>query len=373
MATARQLFWRSVGPSEFACVERARENTPSSGGGQTYFSVIFGEHLDKEELGRFLGLEPADRLITERPPVPLSAGVLGDPSSRPETIEFRPRYRDPTDERDRYYIARQSRQRARQSRHPAWRGERGFPEAPDDVADGEDSRMPDLSHLKLIIARDHSGGYHADYVNTDHVPTGTPPPLRVLYEPNEIAGPDGLIDLGDLGVSLDALATLLHPRDLRSRSVSPEVEDAREATSRVARAHRHGQGFRQSNAEREAIDAHAMALAHEHLESDGWEVEDRSANHPYDLFCQRNGEQLHVEVKGTTSEGSAVLLTPNEVEFARGAFPEIALLVVREVQLLVDEHGGPVAAGGETSLLVPWDIDVAGTLKPTGFAYELSD
>ena len=113
-----------------------------------------------------------------------------------------------------------------------------------------------------------------------------------------------------------------------------------------------------------------MTKATEWLQADGWEVTDRSINHPYDLFCKRGAEKLHVEVKGTTSDGAAVLLTPNEVEFARGAFPEMALLIVAGVQLSTDEAGKAEASGGEIELVRPWDIDSEGALRPTGFIYD---
>jgi len=102
----------------------------------------------------------------------------------------------------------------------------------------------------------------------------------------------------------------------------------------------------------------------------GWQVVDRSIDHPYDLFCQRASEKLHVEVKGTTSDGAAVLLTPNEVEFARYASPEMALLVVSQIRLSADSDGAVIASGGDIELVHPWDIDLDGALEPTGFVYD---
>ncbi len=39
---------------------------------------------------------------------------------------------------------------------------------------------------------------------------------------------------------------------------------------------------------------------------------------PFDLLCIRDSETLFVEVKGTQSNGEAVFLTRNEVQWARG-------------------------------------------------------
>jgi Domain of unknown function (DUF3883) len=367
----KEIFWRQVTDADFVCVERSTAHGPKGGGGQTYFSISFGSDLDKAEFGRFLGLDPPAQIELQRPDVAIEAAVLTDPAIS-ERLEFKPRYQSGPDER--YRIANQNRQRRGQSRHPAWRSARGFPEAPDDVAYRDDPRMPDLSLLKLIVARDGDGTYLADYVNADRPPADAPAALNVLFTPNREVAADGLIDL-EGGLDDEQLRAIIrgsHERPHGALPTSPEIEDARDATARAAGARgRRGQGFRQSAAERTAIDRYAMQRATDHLEAAGWKVEDRSINHPYDLFCSRPGDDaLHIEVKGTTSDGAAVLLTPNEVQHARDAFPATALLVVHGVRLANGDDGEPVAGGGEVDLVSPWDIDSQGTLHATGFSYE---
>lgn len=373
MTMVRQVLWRQVTDADFLCVERSTENTPESGGGQTYFSLSFGDHLDIDDFAGFLGVEPPSRLEIERPNVSLDVAVLSDPTLV-EAVEFMPRYKNRPD--NRYRIARQNRQRPGQARHPAWTVEKGFPIAPDDVSRHDDPRIPDLSQLKLIIALGADGRYFADYVNADRLPTGAPDSLAPLFVPNRSAGPDGLLDFLDQGLSIEGLATIMSEARLRPRGnvpSAPEIEDAQDATARAAGARsRRGQGFRQSAEERAAIDTHAMSVATEHLEAEGWEVEDRSINHPYDLFCARAEDWLHVEVKGTTSDGASVLLTPNEVEFARQEHPRTALLIVHGVELRHDADGHLVVVGGSVKLIEPWAIDQAGNLKPTGYVYTLS-
>ena len=74
-----------------------------------------------------------------------------------------------------------------------------------------------------------------------------------------------------------------------------------------------GQGFSSSSKTRKAIELASMDKAQEHYRSLGWNVEDVSSNHPYDLRCTMPAEsELHVEVKGTTGDGSSVLLTPGD-------------------------------------------------------------
>lgn len=372
MAAVAQILWRQVTDADFLCVERSSENTPEGGGGQTYFSLSFGEHLDIEEFARFLGVEPPHSISQDRPAISHDVGVLSD-QSVVERIEFMPRYKNRPD--NRYRIARQNRQRSNQVRHPAWTLDRGFPIAPDDISRPDDPRMPDLSQLKLIVVREQDGSYFAGYINADQAPRNAPVVLAPLFAPNRDSPPDGLLDLSGEDLQVVDLAEIVRSangRPFGGGLSSPEIEDARDATARAAGGRsRRGQGFRQSADERAAIDAHAMALATRYFEQDDWNVEDRSVNHPYDLFCSRAAEELHVEVKGTTADGGSVLLTPNEVEFARLAFPATALLIVHGVQLTLDGNGRPRALGGAVTLLRPWDIDVAGELKPTGYAYEL--
>ncbi len=108
---------------------------------------------------------------------------------------------------------------------------------------------------------------------------------------------------------------------------APEIEDAELTLAELAGKNRSGQGFRMDAAARQAIEQHAMQEAINHYEEQGWSVTDISATCSYDLFCKRNkGEELHVEVKGTTSDGQQILLTANEVEHARYRYPNVALL-----------------------------------------------
>lgn len=106
-----------------------------------------------------------------------------------------------------------------------------------------------------------------------------------------------------------------------------------------------GQGFSPllTANDRKAIELQAMQIATAHFEDIGFVVEDVSAKRPYDLRCRRGPEHVDVEVKGTVSAGESVLLTPNEVEHARAAFPNTALAVVRDIALHDDGSG---ASGG---------------------------
>lgn len=143
----------------------------------------------------------------------------------------------------------------------------------------------------------------------------------------------------------------------------PEIADANDAINGLST----GQGFSPllTADDRKAIELRAMQIATAHFEGAGFVVEDVSAKRPYDLLCRRGPVHVDVEVKGTTTAGESVLLTPNEVEHARAAFPNTALAVVRDITLHDDGSG---ASGGVLDVVQPWRPQNA-DLKPLGYVY----
>lgn len=94
----------------------------------------------------------------------------------------------------------------------------------------------------------------------------------------------------------------------------------------------------------------------------------------YDLRCQNAEDgELHVEVKGTQSDGEEVFLTPNEVRHASATSEcdaEHALIVVSEITVRRDNDikclGGRLYAGW------PWSIaDDDSALTPTEYSYRV--
>ena len=111
-----------------------------------------------------------------------------------------------------------------------------------------------------------------------------------------------------------------------------------------------------------------MTRAMSHYRELGWDVHDVSAQESYDLLCTEVGEDdRRVKVKGTTSSGTEVLLTRNEVANARAVFPAVALVVVAGLDL--DRSGSkPVCSGGKLQVLDPWLIE-SSALCPLAFSY----
>jgi len=100
-----------------------------------------------------------------------------------------------------------------------------------------------------------------------------------------------------------------------------------------------------------------------------WDVADVHGKESYDLVCRRGDEVRHVEVKGTTTDGAEVILTPNEVRHAR-EYRHTALFVLSNVRVERAEDGTVTAVGGVRRLYDPWGID-EGALTPIGFRYQV--
>lgn len=128
-----------------------------------------------------------------------------------------------------------------------------------------------------------------------------------------------------------------------------------------------GQGFNASPEARRAVELYAEELAKRHFENEGYCVE--KYGKPYDLRCSRGAEVLYVEVKGTTTLGEGVLLTRNEVEFARKHSECMVLFVVREI-VVTSKESGPEASAGVAKIWRQWNPDDC-HLTPVSFSYAL--
>jgi hypothetical protein len=167
-----------------------------------------------------------------------------------------------------------------------------------------------------------------------------------------------------------AIAFRLTPKPLAGPATPPEIADATDAVRAIAK----GQGFspRLKAADRKAIEMRAMELATAYFASDGYDVDDVSATQPYDLRCTKGTTGVDVEVKGTTTIGEIVLLTPGEVQHALASFPDTALAVVRDIALHDAGTASANATGGTLEVHRPWrPLDTE--LKPVGYTYTVPD
>lgn len=161
------------------------------------------------------------------------------------------------------------------------------------------------------------------------------------------------------GVGSTAAWSLQQPAD---KAVVEVVDQIRSRD-----AHR---GFLMSPRARKAIEERAVHLAREHYIRSGYAV--KVVGKPYDLLCESEGGRIvYVEVKGTQGTGREVLLTPNEVTFARDHNKQMALFVVSEIMVGSDDPDAPTASGGRQSVYEPWDIN-SGKLEPLGYSLTIT-
>ncbi|MFC9173017.1 MrcB family domain-containing protein [[Kitasatospora] papulosa] len=174
--------------------------------------------------------------------------------------------------------------------------------------------------------------------------------------------PDSAVLVEDLLYMASLLGTLYMaessaphlPGDLAPEVVAAEHSAAKAAGRRSVRPP--GQGFALTASERRAIELHSVRMASEHFADQGWSVQDVGAKNSYDLHLTRGQETLRVEVKGTTSDGSQVILTRSEVEQQREFAPDNALVVVHSIGLDRTVNP-PVATGGTLRCTSPWLIE----------------
>ena len=144
-------------------------------------------------------------------------------------------------------------------------------------------------------------------------------------------------------------------------------EQASEETREVEGAIRKGA----NPLRKRAVELHAMDRAKRYYKAKGWSVTDVSKSEPFDLFCTRDGEELHVEVKGRSTDAATVILTRNEVTHAH-AHPT-ALFVVSNISVSRDKGGTLVASGGDCLVFKdPWEPD-DNDLTPLAHSYRLPD
>jgi uncharacterized protein DUF3883 len=140
------------------------------------------------------------------------------------------------------------------------------------------------------------------------------------------------------------------------------------AAGRVRRAV--GQGFLASVEQRLAVERQAMNAAMAWYGSQGWTCRDVSRRESYDLRCTNGPRVLHVEVKGTTTDGARVIVTRREVEEARRLAPETELFVLAGVEVATRSDGAVVASGGNRRIAAAWGTD-NGALVPLGYELQL--
>ena len=147
---------------------------------------------------------------------------------------------------------------------------------------------------------------------------------------------------------------------------TPEAEAAPAVIESVELEVERLAGFQPNAKIRKAIELHAMGRAQKEFVSRGYEVNDVSRKEPYDLHCTKAQEVKYVEVKGTQTGGTDIVLTAGEVKFIQKNGSHSILCIVHGIT--VKGRRSPKASGGKLCLMEPFDLS-AGTLKPLAFTF----
>lgn len=178
-------------------------------------------------------------------------------------------------------------------------------------------------------------------------------------------------DLDALLVEACERLNAIYLAQLEGRDMTPADQDSNEVSLIARPLHRRigRQGFGLSGSERKAVELRAMSLALDFLKREGFTCEDTSGSESFDIAASRGGENIKVEVKGTTSDlCDSILMTRNEVELHRREKGRTGLIIVSQIRLKRDSES-PEAYGGSVEALIDWDID---QWSSEPIAYQLS-
>ncbi len=128
-----------------------------------------------------------------------------------------------------------------------------------------------------------------------------------------------------------------------------------------------GAGYQQDVEARLALERYSVDRATRYYRHLGWRVEEFGK--PFDLRCLKGRSELHVEVKGTTTDGANVRLTSNEVDDARNPNWRTDLFVVSDIELARGPKGLSLS-GGRSLVIENWSPE-ANRLAPKEFIYSV--
>ena len=129
-----------------------------------------------------------------------------------------------------------------------------------------------------------------------------------------------------------------------------------------------GTGYEPDPKIRRVVELHAVAEASAFYKKSGYLVTEKGK--PYDLLCEKSGEVIHVEVKGSRNALEAIIMTTNEVGDARNANWRSDLFLVDSIVLELNDDGVYGASGGRCRHANNW-VPLEGNLTPTQYRYKL--
>lgn len=126
-----------------------------------------------------------------------------------------------------------------------------------------------------------------------------------------------------------------------------------------------GQSWQQDPVRRKQVEDYAQQLLEDKYRNEHWAVEGTRHNNPYDAVARKGPLTKYVEAKGTESDGTSVLVTSGEVEWARRHPGECVVGVVSGIGF---DAAGNLDATSGTLKTYEWDPNTGG-LKPLTYKW----
>ena len=115
-----------------------------------------------------------------------------------------------------------------------------------------------------------------------------------------------------------------------------------------------GQGWMQDPEKRKLVEDAAQDKLTHHYEAQGWTVDDTRFGNPFDACASREDEILYLEAKGTVTAGSTVIVSRNEVAWARNHPGDCVLGILSDVEF---DDDGTLDASNGTFRAFRWEPD----------------
>ncbi|MFD0597308.1 DUF3883 domain-containing protein [Catellatospora coxensis] len=123
------------------------------------------------------------------------------------------------------------------------------------------------------------------------------------------------------------------------------------------------QGWQMDPVRRRKVEDAAQNRLMAHYRDRGWTVHDVRFGNPYDAIATKNGRTLWLEAKGTETAGDTVIVSRNEVRWAKEHPGDCVLGILSNVVFRPD---GEVDAEGGVFRVMAWNPDDT-VLKPRSF------
>jgi hypothetical protein len=126
-------------------------------------------------------------------------------------------------------------------------------------------------------------------------------------------------------------------------------------------------GFQSNPAIRNVVEEYAMGKALQVLNERGFtHIRDTHRNCSYDYTGERDAQHYFIEVKGTQTEGTKVILTRLEVDHAKLNGTRAILILVHSIEVSTGRL--PKASKGTVVVFDPWELS-DDALQPIAFTY----